>query len=210
MYDIIGDGEYLGGAPLNLAAHLAQCGMETAYISRVGDDERGRRALGEMMALGILNDFMQIDSEYPTGTVDVALQENGQPTYTIHEDVAYDHVQPLERRSALASFGPRVVCFGTLVQRSQMSRRSLYSVLERLPGIEVLYDVNLRQSFYDRAWIERSLWYATIVKLNDEEVGVLGQSHETRCVCRAAGGPMGVEGRADHPRGGGMHGVRRR
>jgi len=174
LYDIIDGDEYLGGAPLNLAAHLSQCGMETAYVSRVGDDERGRLALGEMLGLGIRNDFMQIDPNHPTGTVDVRLSANGQPGYTINEDVAYDHIESKENASAIIAYAPRVVCFGTLVQRSDRSRKSLYSMLDRLPGIEMLYDVNLRQSFYDRAWIERSLWYATLVKLNDEEVRVLG------------------------------------
>jgi fructokinase len=175
LYDIIDGDEYLGGAPLNLAAHLSRCGIETAYVSRVGDDERGRRALGEMLGLEIRNDFMQIDSRHPTGTVDVVLSAGGQPAYTINENVAYDHIEPMENASVIIAYAPRVVCFGTLVQRSEKSRKSLYAILDRLPGIEMLYDVNLRQAFYDRAWIERSLWYATIVKLNDKEVGVLGQ-----------------------------------
>jgi fructokinase len=175
LYDIIGGEEFLGGAPLNLAAHLSRCRMETAYVSRVGDDERGRRALGEMLGLGIRNDFMQIDPDHQTGTVDVDLSAGGQPSYTIHENVAYDHIDPMEIPSAIIAYAPRVVCFGTIVQRSQSSRQSLYSMLDRLPGIEMLYDVNLRQAYYDRAWIERSLWYATIVKLNAEEVDILGE-----------------------------------
>lgn len=175
LYDIIDGEEFLGGAPLNLAAHLSRCRMETAYVSRVGDDERGRRALSEMLGLGIRNDFMQIDPDYQTGTVDVDLSTGGQPSYTIHENVAYDHIDPMEIPSAIIAYAPRVVCFGTIVQRSQSSRQSLYSMLDRLPGIEMLYDVNLRQAYYDRAWIERSLWYATIVKLNAEEVDILGE-----------------------------------
>ena len=169
LFDVIGDTEHLGGAPFNLAAHLSRLGNEASIVSAVGRDERGDKIMAEIKRLGVGESYMQTN-EFPTGYVQVEIDEAGKPTYTIHENVAYDNICDINLDNEFNCF-----CFGTLTQRNQVSRDSLYKILENTKIKQVFYDVNLRQNYYSLELIEASLQYATIVKLNDEEVLVLSQ-----------------------------------
>ena len=100
LWDIIGGEEHLGGAPFNLAAHLSQCDAESFMISCLGKDERGERVLREMKRLNVDSSFVRVDPGHATGTVDVTLSEDGQPSYCINEGVAWD----LPLRSELWTF----------------------------------------------------------------------------------------------------------
>jgi fructokinase len=175
LWDVIGGEEHLGGAPFNLAAHLAQCGTRTWMVSRVGNDDRGRRMLEQMERLAVGATFCGTDPKHPTGIVSVELDADGQPTYEIVEDVAYDYIQLEEEQlRTLMEIEPDVFCFGTLAQRSDTTRGTLRRILERLPsGVQLCYDVNLRQQLYTREWVEHSLRACTIAKMNDSEVAVL-------------------------------------
>lgn len=174
LFDVIGGKEYLGGAPFNLAAHLARCGVETGFISRVGDDDRGRRIMGAMDGLSLSHDWLQVDPEHHTGVVEVEVDDRGQPSYTILEGVAWDYIsEPQRSDPSLQEQRWDVFCFGTLVQRHEVSRHTLCSILEQAPAGEIFYDVNLRQDYYQKDWIEKSLGYSTMVKLNDDEAGEL-------------------------------------
>lgn len=164
LWDVIGDIEHLGGASFNLAAHLSRLGNETAIVSAVGVDARGDKIKAEIKRLGVNDEYMQTN-EFPTGYVQVELDKLGKPTYTIHENVAYDNISQINSNEDFDCF-----CFGTLAQRNQGSRDSLYQFLENSKIKHVFYDVNLRQNYYSRDLIEKSLQFATIVKLNDEEV----------------------------------------
>lgn len=160
LWDLLPTGPVLGGAPANFACHARALGAETTLVSRVGDDELGRE---------ILRHFdVQVDPRLPTGTVSVELT-GGQPHYTIHENVAWDAIAPDERvREADA------VCFGSLAQRSPISRTSIRQMLAATRANTLrVFDINLRQSFYSREVIEASLALANVLKLNDAELPVI-------------------------------------
>ena len=164
LFDVIGDSEHLGGAPFNLAAHLSKLGNDTWIISAIGRDDRGARIRQAAEVLGVKTDYLQ-ENDFPTGYVQVLIDDQGKPTYTIHEGVAYDNIEKIDTTDLYDCF-----CFGTLAQRSPISQTALFSTLEKLRSEHVFYDVNLRQKYYNREIIEKSLNYASIVKLNDEEV----------------------------------------
>ncbi len=174
LFDVIEGENFLGGAPLNFAAHLAKCGAESYIFSKVGQDDLGNSAVNQVKNLGVKTGFVQTDAAYPTGTVEVTLSA-GQPEYTIHEDVAYDFIALNGKAAFLESIDFDVLYFGTLAQRSQQSRRALRQIVEAGKFKQVFYDVNLRQEFFSKEILESSLQLCTILKLNDEEVKVLAK-----------------------------------
>lgn len=165
LWDVIGDNEYLGGTVLNLSSHLSKLGNDSWIVSSVGKDVRGERALTAIKRFGVNLDYVEITEQYPTGHVSVTLNDSGQPTYNIHENVAWDNIS-----LNIPSGEFDVFCFGTLAQRNQVSQNSLYQVLNKIKVNHVFFDVNLRQSYFSKEIVEKSLQFATIVKLNDEEV----------------------------------------
>lgn len=178
LWDIVGEAKYLGGAPLNLAAHAAQCGAQTTILSRLGRDALGAEALAAVMQCAVNTRLVQQDEAHPTGTVDVTVSEEGEPSYVIHESVAYDHIElPETVLNEIVAQSFDVFCFGTLAQRSPVSQKSLARLLKMLrrTATRIFYDVNLRQHYYQRDIIEVSLAVSDMVKLNEEEAVVLSQ-----------------------------------
>lgn len=174
LFDVIEQKEYLGGAPLNLVAHAAALGVDSYLVSSVGDDKRGQEILETLSQVGVRKDFVQIDFDHPTGWVDVFFDETGNHDFTIHTDVAWDYIgYPEGLKQSITENTYDVFCFGTLTQRHEISRDSLYKILHDINAQEKFYDVNLRQDYFSKEIIEKSLGYATIVKFNDEEVDVL-------------------------------------
>ena len=170
LWDIIEGEAHIGGAPFNLAAHLVKMGAQAYMISSLGADDLGRRAVDSVAKLGINPAYITVQREHPTGTVDVFLDEHGHPDYTIHEGTAWDNLDITE--DAFRSIGALswdVFCFGTLAQRSDKNRAYLGMLLDGIRTRHIFYDMNLRQSYFRRDWIEHSLSHATIVKLNDDE-----------------------------------------
>lgn len=183
LWDLFSDGERFGGAPANFACHAAILGADIAIVSAVGDDRRGCEALEILCGFGIDVGFVRVIPDSPTGTVTVALNETGKPTYSIHKDVAWDRiawVDELERKVKRAD----AICFGTLGQRSELSRNTIRRCLEiaRDLGIPRLIDINLRPPYFDAACIRDSIALASILKLSDEELPE---------VCTACGIPNG-------------------
>jgi fructokinase len=173
LFDIIEGKNYLGGAPLNYAAHLAKCSAEAYIYSRVGADDLGKQALSQVKEVGVNTQFVQSDNQHPTGTVEVVL-ENGHPDYTIFENVAWDYISlSEEQKAALTDFD--VLYFGTLSQRHAQSKNTLWQLLNVNKYKHVFYDVNLRKGFYSKEILHTSLQMCTILKLNDDEVGVLAE-----------------------------------
>ncbi|MGE3807404.1 MAG: carbohydrate kinase [Gemmataceae bacterium] len=172
LWDLLPAGRQPGGAPFNFAFHCHQFGHSSLMISRVGDDDLGRDLREAVRRLGLADDCLQVDPAQPTGTVTVALDGQGQPTFTIHEHVAYDYLEwteGLEPKLAAA----RAVCFGTLIQRAPAARATVRRALESAGRALLVYDVNLRQRFYSREIIADSLRISHWAKLNDEELAVL-------------------------------------
>ena len=177
LYDVFESGEeVVGGAPLNFAVHAHRLGRvigkSAAVVSRVGTDFRGTAVDRFLGHSGMNAAFLQIDRQHPTGTVRVTLDGNGQPSYEIVPEVAWDYLEPSAELDALAS-SCELVCYGSLAQRSERSRETIEAFLVRAKDALRLFDVNLRQSFYDYSTLRRGCALASALKLNAEELGVL-------------------------------------
>lgn len=173
LWDMLPKGKQIGGAPFNFARHCNQLGLEGFPVSQIGIDELGNETVSLLKDWGITPDFVSRDPQHETGTVNIRLDNQGKPNYEIRDDAAWDFIQ---HNLLLEQLAPKVdiVCFGTLAQRSDASRSTIYSFLDRMSSDAIkLFDVNLRQHFYSIGSIEASLERASILKLSDEELPVL-------------------------------------
>lgn len=174
LWDLLPSGAVLGGAPFNFAYRAHSLGERATIVSRLGRDELGRRAYDEVIALGMDARLMQWDDEHPTGTVEVSFDAEHNPDYHIIPDVAYDNI---ETNAPLLDAAPGAHClsFGTLIQRTQTSRRTLQELLDASPRSVKLLDVNLRKDCYTFDTVRLSLAEADILKLNDDEARQLAE-----------------------------------
>lgn len=173
LWDLLPSGKQLGGAPANFAYHAHALGAEARIVSRVGGDAQGREILDRLRALGLPTDGVGVDASAPTGTVSVELATDGQPRFTIHENVAWDRIVADKTSLAFAARAD-VVCFGSLAQRSEPSRSSVRELVAATAAAALrVFDINLRQHFYSRDVVEESLRLANVLKLNDAELPVL-------------------------------------
>jgi fructokinase len=174
LWDVLPEGKQLGGAPCNFAYHAFQTGCEAYIISAVGKDTLGNEILRRFDELKLDKTFVQKTSGFPTGTVTVSLDRKGIPQYQIHENVAWDNIQWNISLEELAK-NVDAVCFGSLAQRNQVSQQTILKFLESTrPECLRVFDINLRQSFYNKGIAVRSLELSTILKLNNDELPVVG------------------------------------
>jgi fructokinase len=172
LWDLLPSGRQLGGAPFNFAFHCHQLGHRSVMVSRVGADDLGREVRDAVARLGLTTEYLQEDDRHPTGTVAVALDDRGQPTFTITPEVAYDYLAWTE--GLLPLFAQvRAICFGTLIQRCPVARQTVQRALAVATDALVVYDVNLRQHYYTREIVETSLHASRWAKLNEDELAVL-------------------------------------
>ena len=170
LWDCLPEGKKIGGAPANFAYHVSQFGFNSRVVSAVGNDPLGDEIL-QVLAEKKVN--AQIDRvDYPTGTVQVTLDQVGVPQYEIKEGVAWDNIlfTPALRDLALRT---RAVCFGSLAQRSAVSRATINRFLDTMPdtGSELkIFDINLRQNFYTQEVLCDSMRRCNVMKINDEEL----------------------------------------
>lgn len=178
LWDLLPNGPQLGGAPANFAAILAQmfaCDAATTpgnvfLVSCVGDDPLGMQAREQLVAHRVHPDFIAINPIRPTGTVEVHLDAELGPRYRICHSVAWDEVPETPQLTALASTLD-AVCFGTLAQRSQITRATLRSmVASTRPECLRVFDVNLRAPDWTAETILWGSTHASIFKMNQEEV----------------------------------------
>ena len=186
LWDCLPEGRKLGGAPANFAYHVGQFGWKTVVVSAIGNDPLGDEILDRLADVNLEHKIVRVP--YPTGTVQVTLSGEGIPAYEICENVAWDNIPWSEELEELAK-RTKAVCFGSLAQRSAVSRNTILRFLGTMDAdTERIYDINLRQSFYSLEVIEESLKRATILKLNDEEIEVvkalLQITGEPQEVCR--------------------------
>lgn len=173
LWDCLPEGRKLGGAPANFAYHANQFGHDSVAISAVGNDALGKETLDEFDKKGVKYLMPKVD--YPTGTVLVELDSEGIPTYDIKEGVAWDNI-PFTTEIEAAAKNCRAVCFGSLAQRSSVSRETIQKFLETTPkDCLKIFDINLRQNFYTKEIIISSLQHANILKINDEELVLIGR-----------------------------------
>ncbi len=174
LWDIIDGSPHLGGAPLNFAAHIAQCGAKSYILSRVGNDNLGKSAIARIKENKVQTDLIQIDPLHETGTVKVTLSD-GQPQYDIKENVAYDYIEYNEQVRSFNKVNFDLFYFGSLVQRNQVSADTLYTILEGNDFPDVFFDVNLRKDGFNSTILSRSFQYASILKLNTAELPVISK-----------------------------------
>jgi fructokinase len=175
LWDMLPSGKQLGGAPANFVYHAGALGAEAIMASRVGKDKSGLEIIKKLRVLGVNTGYIGVDSLHPTGIVEVKLDSKGKPAYDIKRNVAWDFM-PFP--SGLRSLAKRTnaVCFGSLAQRSAISRRTIREFVRAAPRSALkVFDINLRQRFYDRAVIRDSLAIANILKINDDELRLLAE-----------------------------------
>ena len=172
LWDVFPDGAVWGGAPGNVACHAAGLGANVFMVSGVGCDELGERGIAALESHGIDCRHVQRDPRHPTGTVTVALGPAGDASYVFASDTAWDH---LGWEPSLGDLAARAsaVCFGTLGQRAEESRRTIRRFLEAAGQAVRVFDVNLRQAIYSPELIRESLALANVLKLNDDELPVV-------------------------------------
>jgi fructokinase len=175
LWDVLPEGKKLGGAPANFAYHAGQfLGSDnTIAISALGEDKLADETIEALREHG-LNDLMP-KVPYPTGTVQVQLDEQGIPTYDIKENVAWDNI-PFDDDIRQIARNCRAVCFGSLAQRNVVSRETIHKFLDETPADCVkIFDINLRQQFYTQEVIRESLQRCNVLKINDEELVLIGR-----------------------------------
>ena len=173
LWDLLPTGPVLGGAPLNFAYRVHALGHPSIIVSRLGKDDFGQKAREQIVTLAMDDTGLQCDDTYPTGTVEIYFDEDKNPDYTIIENVAYDYIEFSDTLANIVEHAD-CLCFGTLAQRNTVSRRTLQRLLSKFSGKFRLLDINLRKNCYSTETIESSLQQANILKLNDEEIAILG------------------------------------
>ena len=170
LWDVFPTGKKLGGAPANFAYNVSQFGLDGRVVSAIGDDALGDEILKSFNNKSIK--YLMPKVNYPTGTVQVNLDEEGVPCYEIKEDVAWDNIPFSDELKRLA-LNTRAVCYGSLAQRDEVSRKTINTFLDAMPKGEdylKIFDVNLRQSFYTKEVLKSSFEKCNVLKINDEEL----------------------------------------
>jgi len=175
LWDVFPNRKELGGAPANFAYMTSLLGDEGVVASRVGRDRLGNAAARRLAKLGLSQEWLQLDTKNPTGTVKVQVFEDGQPKFQIAENVAWDNFEWTSQWQALAGRASGV-CFGSLAQRSERSRETIRLFLQNLrPNAVKIFDVNLRQSFFSADILRESAKIADIMKVNQDELPQVAQ-----------------------------------
>ncbi len=189
LWDMLPEGKKLGGAPANFAYHASQFGLKGVAVSAIGQDALGDEIIEALDAKGLKYYIERLS--YPTGTVQVTLDEKGIPQYEIKTDVAWDNIPYTAELDAMAK-QCRAVCFGSLAQRHAVSRETINRFLDNMPEDEgqlKIFDINLRQQFYNKEVLENSFRKCNVLKINDEELLVVSkmfdiESTDFEVICR--------------------------
>ena len=175
LWDVLPEGKKIGGAPANFAYHVSQFGLPSCVVSAVGEDNLGKEIIENFTAKGLNQLIAEVP--YPTGTVQVEIDQAGVPQYEIKENVAWDNIPYAARLEALAE-KTKAVCFGSLAQRNVVSRNTINRFLDAMPQTDdrlVVFDVNLRQGFYNKEILCNSMKRCNILKINDEELVIVSR-----------------------------------
>ena len=170
LWDLYPNEKYIGGAPLNFAAHLAKHGHQVYLLSCLGMDALGDEALQRLKAFGILTPYVFRSADKPTGRCVVTLDDHGVPRYDLLSDVAYDHIPCEQIREDFDA-----LYFGTLALRSEENLTSLDRLLKEKSFQEIFVDVNIRPPFYSEKTVRFALRHATILKISREELPLVAE-----------------------------------
>ncbi|MCM1313087.1 MAG: carbohydrate kinase [Bacteroides sp.] len=170
LWDILPEGKKIGGAPANFAYHVSQFGLPSCVVSAIGDDTLGHEIVENFTSKGLAYQIETVP--YPTGTVQVEIDRAGVPQYEIKENVAWDNIPYTAMLERLAEKA-KAVCFGSLAQRNVVSRNTINRFIDAIPAENeplIVFDVNLRQGFYNKEILCNSMKRCNILKINDEEL----------------------------------------
>lgn len=174
LWDLFPNYKKPGGSPANLAYHLHLFGNDSNLLSKIGDDDIGKELLNFFLKKGVTIKYIQKDPILPTGTVSVMVEENNEPSYTIHQPAAWDDIELTSELSPLIE-SLDAFCFASLSQRNEGSKRTVDSLIERLPANCLkVYDLNIRPPFIDKASILKNIQESDVIKLNQEEYSIVG------------------------------------
>ncbi len=171
LFDVYPETKNLGGAPLNFLYHIYKLTGKGNIISRVGYDVLGNKAIEFLEKSGISTNYIQIDHKHPTGVTNVTLDENKIPSFNIDEDRAYDYIETNNKIEKLINENTDCLYFGSLAQRNNISSNTIQNQF----GKEIKYfcDINIRQDFYSKEIILKSLQAADVLKLNVDELKLI-------------------------------------
>lgn len=191
LWDLLPGNSQLGGAPLNVGAHLARLGHEARLVSAVGTDALGDQARCAIAALGVDTTLLQSTERFPTGTARIDLSPSGETSFSIARPAAYDAIAIAgDTLAQLADWDAGWIYYGTLFPSCSDARAVLQRVAAAAPGAVRVYDVNLRQGFDAPPLVADLLGAADVVKLNEAELafvhGHLGLPSAPEAFCREA------------------------
>ncbi len=167
LWDMLPEGKRAGGAPINFVYNATQLGADGYAVSAVGKDALGDEIIHELEKSHI--HYVLQRNDYPTSVVEVALN-NGIPTYTIVEGVAWDYLEATPQEIEVVKKA-NAVCFGTLALRSAKTKKAVLTLLKNVPDTAYkLFDVNLRSDYFSKELIDELLQEANVFKINDEEM----------------------------------------
>lgn len=173
LWDVFPEGRKIGGAPANFAYHVAQWGLDSCAVSAIGKDDLGDDIVRKFDENGLKYRLERVD--FPTGVVQVTLDENKVPSYNIKEGVAWDNIPMTPELETLAR-NCSAVCFGSLAQRSSVSRATINAFVDLMPEDSLkIFDINLRQHYFNEEIVCNSMNKADILKINDEEIIVVAE-----------------------------------
>ncbi|MDR1491849.1 MAG: carbohydrate kinase [Planctomycetaceae bacterium] len=173
LWDMLPNGKKVGGAPGNFAYHCRQLGANADVVSAVGEDELGRELLAFYRSVGLSTQSIVIDSQHPTGAVDVVLTEEKKAIYTFRSNVAWDHLHANEETLS-ALYRTDAICYGTLAGRGKESFEELKKMIAAVPKTALkVFDLNLRKPHYTKETVMEFLALSDVFKLNDEEVLII-------------------------------------
>ena len=164
------DNYVLGGAPFNFAYHVNQFGLNSLVISAIGNDKLGQKLEADVKKKNV--PYMLERLNLPTGVVNVK-EVDGKPRYDILTERAWDYIPDTEQLKEIAA-NTKAACFGSLAQRSETSRNSIFAFLDAMPSDALrIFDINLRQKWYTEEVIKTSLQKANVLKINDDELLII-------------------------------------
>lgn len=174
LWDLLPTGKIPGGAPMNVAVHLNNFGINANMISRVGEDALGAEIVQFLQSRSINTNHVQTDTQHPTSVVKVDLRPNNEVHYEIVEDIAWDYIEYNQQLDELVESAD-VLAFCSLACRNDVTFETFKKLLPKAKLAS--FDVNLRPPFYTKGMITEMLKYADIVKMNREELFEIGGWH---------------------------------
>ena len=173
LFDYYQDEKVIGGAPFNFFYHIYKLTSSAEFISRIGNDENGKSIINFLKKNNIATNYLQFDEKYPTGIVNIKVDENGNPAFDIIPQCAYDFIDMNPKISKLIESDASLLYFGTLAQRSTVSRKTIQSILGK--SIKYFCDINLRANYYTKEILTECFKKVNVLKLNIDELKIVSE-----------------------------------